>query len=188
MVIKMFQSPKIIIDDKLTIQIYLCYLLDQLGELSEEQLADITDEIEAVNSLDFFEALSISREKQLIRAADKKNEKIYSLLPTGKTLTDEFFNRIPLSVREKSLEYGKYLLKMADLERSIICRIERTDYNGPCYLTVKFLNELNGDNLLDMRIYAPDYEQAKLMRERFYEKPSDIVTKIMKMFIKDSYL
>ena len=188
MVIKMFQSPKIIIDDKLTIQIYLCYLLDQLGELSEEQLADITDEIEAVNSLDFFEALSISREKQLIKAADKKNEKIYSLLPTGKTLTDEFFNRIPLSVREKSVEYGKYLLKMADLERSIICRIERTDYNGPCYLTVKFLNELNGDNLLDMRIYAPDYEQAKLMRERFYEKPSDIVTKIMKMFIKDSYL
>ena len=42
----MFQSPKIIIDDKLTIQIYICYLLDQLGELSEEQLADIADEID----------------------------------------------------------------------------------------------------------------------------------------------
>lgn len=184
----MFQSPKIIIDDKLTIQIYLCYLLEQLGELSEEQLADIITEVEAVNSLDFFETLSIAMEKKLIKADDEKNKKIYSLLPTGKTLSDEFFNRIPLSVREKSLEYGKYLLKMADLERSIICRIERTDYNGPCYLTVKFLNELNGDKLMELRIYAPDYEQAKLMRERFFEKPSDIVAKIMKMFIKDSYL
>lgn len=184
----MFQSPKIIIDDKLTIQIYLCYLLEQLGELSEEQLADIITEVEAVNSLDFFETLSIALEKKLIKADDEKKQKTYSLLPTGKTLSDEFFNRIPLSVREKSLEYGKYLLKMADLERSIICRIERTDYNGPCYLTVKFLNELNGDKLMELRIYAPDYEQAKLMRERFFEKPSDIVAKIMKMFIKDSYL
>ncbi|MCM1053976.1 MAG: DUF4364 family protein [Bacteroides sp.] len=184
----MFQSPKIMIDDKLTIQIYLCFLLDKLGELSEEQLADIITEIEAVSSLYLFEALSISQEKELIKACFKKNKKLYTLLPTGKTLTDEFFNRIPLSVREKSIEYGKYLLKMSDLERSVICRIERTDYNGPCYLTVKFLNELNGDNLMDLRIYAPDYEQAKLMRERFFEKPSDIVAKIMKMFIKDSYL
>ncbi len=184
----MFQSPKIIIDDKLTIQIYICYLLDQLGELSEEQLADIADEIEAVNSLDFFESLSIASEKKLIESRCEKNKKILSLLPMGKTMSDEFFAHIPLSVREKSVEYGKQILKMADLERSIICRIERTDYNGPCYLTVKFLNELNGDNLMNLRIYAPDYEQAKLMRERFFEKPSDIVTEIMKMFIKDSYL
>ncbi len=184
----MFQSPKIIIDDKLTIQIYICFLLDQLGELSEEQLADIVDEIEAVNSLDLFESISIAAEKKLICSRSEKNKTILSLLSMGKTMSDEFHSRIPLSVREKSVEYGKQVLKMADLERSIICRIERTDYDGPCYLTVKFLNELNGDNLMNLRIYAPDYEQARLMRERFFEKPSDIVTKIMKMFIKDSYL
>ena len=184
----MFQSPKIVIDDKLTVQIYICYLLDSLGNLSEEQLADIVDEIEAVNSLDLFEALSIALEKKLISSHTEKNKNIFSLLDMGKTMSDEFSARIPLSVREKSIEYGKQVLKMADLERSIICKIERTDYNGPCYLTVKFLNELNGDNLMDLRIYAPDYDQARLMRERFFEKPSDIVTKIMKMFIKDSYL
>lgn len=184
----MFQSPKITIDDKLTVQIYICYLLDQLGELSEEQMADIVTEIESVNPLNFFEALSIAKEKSLISSRDEKNKIVLNLLPMGKTMTDEFFTRIPLSLREKSVEYGKQVLKMADLERSIICRIERTDYNGPCYLTVKFLNELNGDKLMDLRIYAPDYEQAKLMRERFFEKPSDTVAKIMKMFIKDSYL
>lgn len=82
----MFQSPKIIIDDKLTIQIYICYLLDQLGELSEEQLADIADEIEAVNSLDFFESLSIASEKKLIDTRCEKNKKILSLLPMGKKI------------------------------------------------------------------------------------------------------
>ena len=53
---------------------------------------------------------------------------------------------------------------------------------------MRFLNEINGGELMNLKIYAPDFEQAKQMRERFYEKPSEIVTKIMNTFIKDSYL
>ncbi len=185
----MYEAPKITIDDKLTIQIYLCYLLQQLGNLTRDQLSDVITEIEAVNFFEYLEALSIAEEKNLIKSAEeKKGNFILSLLPQGETMAREFYHRIPLSIREKSLEYGKYMLEMADLERSIICRIERTNYDGPCFLTVRFLNEINGDELMDLKIYAPDFEQAKQMRERFYEKPSDIVTKIMNMFIKDSYL
>ncbi|MBD5081887.1 MAG: DUF4364 family protein [Ruminococcaceae bacterium] len=184
----MYESPKITIDEKLTIQIYLCFILEQLGELTEDQLSDIVTEIDAVSGLEFFEALSVSVEKELIGVKEEKNVKRLSLLPQGLTMSKEFFHRIPLSIREKTIEYGQYVLKMADLERSIICRIERNGVGEPCYLRVRFLNEINGDELMNLKIYAPDYEQAKLMRERFYEKPSDIVTKIMKMFIKDSYL
>ena len=183
-----YESPKIIIDDKLTIQIYLCFLIDRLGDLTEEQLSDIITEHESVNILEYLEGLSIAQEKELIKAEENKNQKILSLLPKGKMMADEFFSRIPLSIREKSLEYGQYVLKMAELERSVICRIERGGYNEPCFLTVKFLNEMGGPNLMELKIYAPDFEQAKQMRERFYEKPSDTVAKIMNMFIKDSYL
>lgn len=184
----MYESPKITIDDKLTIQIYICFILEQLGELTEEQLSDIVTEIDAVSGFEYFEGLSVSADKQLIEINGEKGIKKISLLPQGLTMAREFFHRIPLSVREKTLEYGQYVLKMADLERSIICRIERGGINEPCYLTVRFLNEINGDELMNLKIYAPDYEQAKQMRERFYEKPSDIVTKIMNTFIKDSYL
>ena len=183
-----YKSPKIIIDDKLTIQIYLCFLIDRLGDLTEEQLSDIITEHESVNFLEYLEALSIAQEKELINAEETKGKKIFSLMPKGKMMADEFFSRIPLSIREKSLEYGQYVLKMAELERSVICRIERGGYNDPCFLTVKFLNEMGGPNLMELKIYAPDFEQAKQMRERFYEKPSDTVAKIMNMFIKDSYL
>ena len=183
-----YESPKIIIDDKLTIQIYLCFLIDRLGDLTEEQLSDIITEHESVNTLEYFEALSIAQEKELINAEENKGQKILSLMPKGKMMADEFSSRIPLSIREKSLEYGQYVLKMAELERSVICRIERGGYNEPCFLTVKFLNEMGGPNLMELKIYAPDFEQAKQMRERFYEKPSDTVAKIMNMFIKDSYL
>lgn len=184
----MYESPKITIDDKLTIQIYLCYILEQLGELTEDQLSDIVTEIDAVSGLEYFEALSVCADKQLIKAVEYKNTRKLSLLPQGLTMAKEFFHRIPLSIREKTLEYGEYVLKMADLERSIICRIQRNGAGEPCYLTVSFLNEINGEELMSLKVYAPDYEQAKLMRDRFYEKPSDIVTKIMNMFIKDSYL
>ena len=183
------ELPKIIIDDKLTIQIYLCFLIDRLGKLTEEQLSDIITEHEAVNILEYFEALSIAQEKDLIKTEESNGQKNFSLLPKGKMMADEFFNRIPLSIREKSLEYGQYVLKMSELERSVVCRIERGVHdNEPCYLTVKFLNEMGGPNLMELKIYAPDFEQAKQMRERFYEKPSDTVAKIMNMFIKDSYL
>lgn len=184
----MYESPKITIDDKLTIQIYLCFILEQLGELTEDQLSDIVTEIDAVSGFEYFEALSVAAEKNLIGIKEEKGAKKLYLLPQGLTMAKEFFHRIPLSIREKTLEYGEYVLKMADLERSIICRIERNGVGEPCYLTVRFLNEINGEELMNLKIYAPDYEQAKLMRERFYEKPSDIVTKIMNMFIKDSYL
>lgn len=184
----MYESPKIIIDDKLTIQIYICYLLEQLGDLTDEQLSDIIAEVESVNLFEYLEALSIAGEKELLTSRADKDKTLLSLLPQGKTMAREFSHRVPLSVREKSLEYGKHLLELAELERSIVCRIERGGCNEPCYLTVKFLNEINGSELLSLRIFAPDYEQAKEMRERFYEKPSDTVTKIMNMFIKDSYL
>ena len=183
-----YESPKIIIDDKLTIQIYLCFLIDRLGDLTDEQLSDIITEHEAVNFLEYLEALSIAQEKELIKAEENKNKKVLSLLPKGKMMANEFYTRIPLSIREKSLEYGQYVLKMAELERSVVCRIERGGFNEPCFLTVTFLNEMGGPNLMELKIYAPDFEQAKQMRERFYEKPSDTVAKIMNMFIKDSYL
>ncbi len=185
----LYETPKIFIDDTFVIQIYICYLIEQLGELTDEQIRDIASEYEYVNPLQLTEALSISLEKQLIDSKEKnKKQTVYSLLSNGKVLSKEFYQRIPLSIREKSVEYGKYVLKMADLERSIICRIQRGNFNGPCYLTVKFINEVDGSDLMDLKIYAPDFEQAKQMRERFYEKPSDIVTKIMSMFIRDSYL
>ncbi len=184
----MYNTPKIFIEDKLTLQIYLCFLLDKLGDLMEDQLSEIVTETNTAGGLEYLEALSLNQEKEMIKSEETKKGTVLSLLPRGLTMSREFYHRIPCSIRDKSVEYGKYLLKMADMERSVICRILRDDFNGPCYLTVRFLNEIKGNELMNLKIYAPDYEQAKQMRERFYERPTDIVTNIMNMFIKDSYL
>lgn len=183
----LYEAPKIMIDDELVIQIFFCYLLDELGNLTGEQIADIITEYDSVNLLDSILALSKMEEKEMVRAVGEKGKETYELLPTGRLMSREFFHRVPLSIREKSLTYGKKVLEIAELERSIVCRIERTN-DTHCFLTVRFLNEMGGPDLMNLKIYAPDFEQAKQMRERFYEKPSDIVTKIMNTSIKTSFL
>lgn len=182
-----YEAPKITVDDQLDIHIYVCHLLDVLGDLTDEQLSDIITECEAVNYYNYLESLSMIVEKQLVEVIKKGDVSYYHLLPQGKTMSDEFHHRIPLSVREKSIEYGKKVLEMSELERSIKCKIEKTQ-DKHCFVHITFLNEMGGPDLLQMRLYAPNFDEAKKMRERFYEKPSDIVTKIMQTFIKDSFI
>ena len=180
------EAPKITVEDKLDIQFYICFLLDQLGKLTENQLSDIITECETVNYYDYLEALSIVVEKKLAEKSEEKSELVYSLMPHGKMMSEEFYQHIPLSVREKSVEYGKKVLELSEVERALQCRIERTQ-EAHCFVTVRFINEMGGPDLVNLRLYAPNLEEAKKMKERFYERPSEIITKIMQLFIKDNY-
>ena len=182
-----YEAPKITVDDPIDIHTYVCYLLNELGDLKDEQLADIITECEAVNYYEYLESLSKIIEKKLVSEVKLKEGISYHLLIPGQVMAEQFYKRIPLSIREKSIEYGKKVLQIAELERSIKCRIENM-HDGHYYLTVQFLNEVGGPDLMSIKVFAPNLEQAKKMRERFMEKPSDIVTKIMNMFIKDSFL
>lgn len=184
----MREIPKITITDPLTVEIYLCYLIEQLGEITSEQLSSIIMEHEFISYFDYMSGMIEARKKNLISQKDENGENHVYLLENGKILAREFSNRIPLSIREKSIAYGKEVLKTAELERAVVCRIERGMFESdPCYLTVKFKNEMGGMDLMDLKVYSPDYEQAKKMRERFLERPSEIIADIMNMFIKDKY-
>lgn len=68
------EAPKITVEDKLDIQFYICFLLDQLGKLTENQLSDIITECETVNYYDYLEALSIVVEKKLAEKSEEKSE------------------------------------------------------------------------------------------------------------------
>lgn len=181
-----YEAPKITVEDKLDIQIYICFLLDQLGKLTENQLSDIITECETVNYYDYLEALSIAVEKKLAEKSEEKSELVYNLLPQGKMMSEEFYQHIPLSIREKSVEYGKKVLELSEVERALQCRIERTQETH-CFVTMRFINEMGGPDLVNLKLYAPNLEEAKKMKERFYERPSEIITKIMQLFIKDSF-
>ena len=52
-------------------------------------------------------------------------------------------------------------------------------------LCIKLLNELNGDTILDIKMYAPDEKSATEMKNRFLSHPTEAITKAMNIFLKD---
>lgn len=164
-------------------------MLDNFGELGDCLISEIVLSIESVNYFELMTQIGVMIDKKLIdvRHDKARGERVYSLLPDGKVLADEFTYKIPLSIREKTLETGRETIKRIELEKSIRCYINY-DYKRKRYdLCVRFLNEVNGDIILDVNVFAPDEKRAMEMKERFLKKPSFYITRMMNMFLKDDF-
>lgn len=181
--------PQIQVDNSFDICVYFCFMLKEFGDITDNFLSEIVISLESVNYFELMSEVGKMEKKQLISVKNdkEKGEHVYSLLPDGKTLADEFYNHIPLSIREKTIEMGNDVLKRIEREKSIKCYVNY-DYKRKRYdLCVKFLNEVNGDIILDMKVFSPDEEKAKEMKERFLSRSSRVITRIMNMFLKDDF-
>ncbi len=181
--------PPIKITDSFDICVYFCFMLKQFGDITDNFISEIVISLESVNYFELMSEIGKMEKKQLISVTrDKaKGEMVYSLLEAGDVLATEFLNHIPLSIQEKTIETGKSVLERIEREKSIRCYVNY-DYKRKRYdLCVKFLNEMNGEIIMDLKIYAPDEEKAKEMKERFLSRPSRTITRTMNMFLKDDF-
>lgn len=182
--------PSIRIDRELDLCVYFCYLLDNFGELGDSVISEIVLTLECANYFELMTQVGVMETKKLIatRNDKEKGERFYKLLPEGKTLSEQFSNtHIPLSIRENTLKTGEEVIKRLEREKSIRCYINY-DYIRKRYdLNVKFLNEINGDIILDVKLYAPNEAKAKEMKERFIDNSGKIIPKIMNMFLRDDF-
>ena len=165
-------------------------MLNEFVDLGDCMISEIVMSLESVNYFELMTEVGVMEKKGLIatRRDKERGERVYSLMPDGKTLAEEFANvRIPLSIREHTAEVYNEAAKRIELEKSIRCHIIY-DYERKRYdLNVKFLNEINGEIILDIMLYAPDEDRAKEMKERFLSRPSFVVRRIMNMFLKDDF-
>lgn len=175
--------PRIMLDDVFDIRIFICYLLDSFGTLSGKQINDIAVLSDSVNYFDLVDALSGMEGKDLVSVTQEGNEKIYGLLPHGELALNEFLSRIPRSIQEKSYDAGKKVIEQTRLDKSIRCFITKNE-NNTYTLTVRFLNEIGGPDMMKIEVFAPTREQAEKMQKRFLQNPSEIVANTMNLFIK----
>lgn len=179
--------PGIRVDESFDICVYFCFMLKELGDLTDNSVSEIVISLETVNYFELMSEVERMKKKEFIKVVTSKNdeERKYSLLPGGRELADEFFNNIPFSIREKTIEEGGKILERIEREKAIKCYINY-DYNKRRYdLCVKLLNELNGDTILDVRLFAPDEKTAKDMKKRFLAHPTEIISDTMSLFLKD---
>ncbi len=176
-------------NDRVDACVYFCFILDSFGDLQESVIGEI---IMCAAQSEYFEIMGnigFMIEKKLIeeKKDPKSGETIYSLLDEGKRLANDLGSHISAFLKEETLETGNELLKRNKRERSIKCDISSDPKKNRYDLNIKFLNEMNGDTILEMKMYAPTRKKAEEMRDRFLSKPSFIITRIMNMFLKDDF-
>lgn len=169
--------------------IYFCYILDLFGELPESVIGEIILSSEPSEFFEIIGNIGFMIEKGLI--SEKKDndikENVYSLLDEGKRIAKDLSSRLSPAVKEKIATEGKNVLSRNSRERSVLCGINYDRAKDRYDVRVRFLNEINGETILDLTLYAPDEKKALEMRERFLSKPTFIITRILNMFLKDDF-
>ena len=82
-------------------------MLNEFGDLGDCMISEIVMSLESVNYFELMTEVGVMEKKGLIatRRDKERGERVYSLMPDGKTLAEEFANvRIPLSIREHTAE------------------------------------------------------------------------------------
>ncbi len=170
--------------------VYFCYILDCFGDLGDSVISEIVLSLESANYFELMTQVGVMEEKKLItvRNDKEKGERFYSITEEGKTLSEQFSEtRIPLTIREKTVATGKEVIERLKREKSVRCYINYDYIRGRYDLNVKFLNEINGEIILDIKLYAPSEEKAIEMKERFLGNSPAVIKHIMNMFLKDDW-
>jgi hypothetical protein len=176
------KEPKIILTDSFKITVLICYLLNELGALTEYQLTKILTLDEVVNHFDLTEAFGVLENKKLADFVERRGERFYEINDNGRTIAAEA-GSVPLSVRENSMREGKKILAEIELRKTVSWKVQKREkgYN----FNIRMLNEFGGPDLMEINLYAPSEEGAQDIQRRFLERPLDIVRKTMTMFTTD---
>ena len=176
-------------DERVDNSVLFCFILNNLGELPESVIGEIILYVAPMKYFGVMSDIQFMLKKGLIcsKHDEKRNEPIYHLLPEGESLANDMSSTLSSGLKYDTLSYGKKLLEKNDRERSVRCDIKHDPEKDRYDLIVKFLNEINGETMLEIRLYAPDEKKALEMQERFLSKPTFIITRTMNMFLKDDF-
>ena len=145
------------------VRVLICYLLDRLKQpVTEEQLYEIAEESGVINYFYYSEALEgLLKNNSLTRT--ERDGKVY-IEPTekGRFGADYFNDTVPLYFRKEILKAA--LSYFARLERESSADIDIAETVNGC--EVRYL-------------YAPDREQAELIREKIMLDPAGFYRRVL---------
>lgn len=153
---------------KYEIRTLICYLIYSIGTPVDKNL--IVEAIQKKGLANYFETSSCFDDlikRNNIELVDEK-EGLYFTTSNGEMVAKELEDTLALTVRERAYACAIELLEQRRIEKDNKVTITKIDkgYN------VNF-RILGGDvDLMSFDIYAPDINQAKLMKKNFYKDPA----------------
>ena len=158
--------PKYTLYDRKDIEVLVAYILYKVGSITKDELMRCTVNHDFVMYFDLICSLFDMEDKGLIICEKAGNDE--TCLPTAKSeyLAIELAYTIPLSIREDTIYYAKKITSHSRLEKTVKTEIVKVEQGG-YQLCIRFINEMGGTDLMELKIYAPTKESAEQMEKVF---------------------
>ncbi len=158
------------------VKILLCYLLNKLNRsVTEEQLYEIALESEAINYFYYTEALEELLKNGSAKRAENENKVYIELTEKGRHGADYFDETVPRYYRYRILKAAAYYFARLERKNDGKAEVVPTENGFEVRCSVKDA----AYDLMRMALYAPDSEQAELIRERFMLDPIGFYRKVI---------
>ncbi len=168
---------------KSEIKILICYLYNSVKDkMSKELVMNAIMEDELAN---YFESTCAFQElidnKTLVESGKIDGEAAYVMTENGKMIADQLDTALAYSVKEKAYKCAVRLLAERKTARENKVEFVKKDngYDVVCRISGGSVE------LLSFTIYAPDYEQAKLIKKSFLSYPQTVYKTMLALMTKD---
>ena len=164
------------IDDIYAVKILLCYFLNKVQRgVTPTQLLEIATGGNIVNYFTYNHAVESMLENGLILETTIDGENYYELTEKGRNGAEEFKTMAPKSAREKILAEGLRLFARLKNENTV--SFETVENEKGC--EIKCVCVDNDMKLMELTLFAPDMEQAELIKSKIRMNPQAFYGKIM---------
>ena len=158
------------------IKILIGYLLSRLDTpLKREQLDEIICGEELANYFEMSQALSELADSGNVKIRDNE----LSITEKGKKNSETLEHDIPFTVREKAFNTAVRLQIRLRRERENKIQIDRVEKG--CNVTISVVDA--DDEIMSVKLFVADYDQALAVKERFLEDPVKIYSNIVALLL-----
>ncbi len=163
--------------DSYAVKILICYFLRQINRpITPDQLTEIATADGVVNYFIYVEAIEQMLDAgTILLETDEDGMQYYILSDVGRAGADDFKKLVPKSFRDRILSSGlKFFAKLKN-QQDVKCSITQSGkgYNVVCICTD---NDLV---LMDLKLFAPDLEQAQMLRDKILLNPTEFYSKVL---------
>ncbi len=170
------------ITDLPMLNILICYLLYKIDKpVGTENLYDILISTECVNFFLYNDSIDYLLKNGHIKIEEKNGEKNYILLPKGKACARELKTYAPKAYRDRLVLAALRYFTRLKYEQEIKIDFETLE-NG-CYVCVRCLDSYS--DLMDLKLFAPDMTQAKLIADRIMLNPAGFYSKVVELALSN---
>lgn len=174
-------SPEL--KDLQSVKILICYLLYRINKpVDSEQLYDIAVTTEIINYFFYQDAIAYLINNGSIEVeAGENNSKLYVLTEKGINCAKTLRGYVKKSYRDKIVQAAlKYFAKLK-YENEV--KIEYIALEKGYYIHLRCLDI--SDDLLDMKLFAPDKTQAEMIGKNIMKNPTGFYSKVLNIALNN---